>query len=712
MRKLDATGSTLLYGSYFGSSGNDHAEDMTVDDAGYVYIAGNIQHGGVLPMINSYESRRSQGLDPNGVDIYLAKFDLGGNGVDDLVYSTYLGGSERQPDDVGGIAVNDLGHVYLTGHTRTTDFPTTEGAFRRVFCGGSDAFVTIIDTNTAGPDGLLYSTYFGGSSGEKAFDLALDASGKVYIVGEVGGGSIPMPTTIGAYDTTHDGGRNAFIAVFDPQGNGVNDLIYSTFYGSVSEIAWAVDVDAAGLIYFAGDGYNIPSINHIQNYNGGLDAFVGILNPLGGGASDLIFSTALGGSVTDRVNDLVYNSTNETLYLTGDTDSLNFTTTPGAYDRLFNGNSDAFMARIVVNQASPILPAPTIFPPTEVSPPSGPPQGPGGGPPPPPPEDGGPPPPPPGGGGPPPPPPPEGGGGPPPPPPPPPPAGPPPPECFESTHGGESNPPPPEGGSPPPPDGGGNGDIITRPDAPLNQSTGRLQNAPDHTPSTSPPAVDGSLASRSDARDARDARTLRLSSVSVSAEKVAPEKVTPTALKFAEDYRFQTLQADAPQGDAVIKASDNVALESNDEVIDEIGPQYAQAAVRTSFNIDGQEALTAYDVSTDRASPVWKDLDGKGMNLQHDFLPDRFNLAYSIPYLAVGAMTEGYFPVFIHEDARVQASDKDARVLRTATKIEEATGKSSSRDPHAGRAYRGGDLNVPKGQTSGRESKEDKNKEQ
>src|SRR5437660_7898279 len=89
-----------------------------------------------------------------------------------LAYSTLLGGSN---DDRGfGIAVDAAGNAYVTGGTGSSDFPTTAGAFQTTLGGSSDAFVTKLDpTGTA----LVYSTYLGGSSGDYAHGIAVDAAG-------------------------------------------------------------------------------------------------------------------------------------------------------------------------------------------------------------------------------------------------------------------------------------------------------------------------------------------------------------------------------------------------------------------------------------------------------------------------------------------------------------------------------------------------------
>ena len=65
----------------------------------------------------------------------------------------------------GGIAVDNGGNAYVTGHTLSTDFPTV-GAVQPASGGNFDAFVAKLNRNG---DRLLYSTYLGGSSEDLAY---------------------------------------------------------------------------------------------------------------------------------------------------------------------------------------------------------------------------------------------------------------------------------------------------------------------------------------------------------------------------------------------------------------------------------------------------------------------------------------------------------------------------------------------------------------
>src|SRR3989441_5704862 len=86
-----------------------------------------------------------------------------------LAYSTYLGGND---DDWGrSIAVDAAGNVYVTGQTYSTDFPILS-PFQPTAGGSYDTFVTKLDATGST---LLYSTYLGGSGGDRTQRLALDS---------------------------------------------------------------------------------------------------------------------------------------------------------------------------------------------------------------------------------------------------------------------------------------------------------------------------------------------------------------------------------------------------------------------------------------------------------------------------------------------------------------------------------------------------------
>ncbi len=257
--------------------------------------------------------------------------------IDPLAYSTFIGGSSF--DDAVKIVVDGAGNAYLTGRTFSTAFPTTPGVIDTTYNGGGDAFVAKL--NAAG-SGLAYSTFIGGSSSDYGYSIAVDTSGNAFVTGETNSPS--FPTTAGAFDTTHNGGTDAFAAKLNPTGSA---LLYSTFVGGgADDYGYGIAVDAAGNAFVTGSSISptFPTTAGAfdTTHNGGFDAFVTKLNAAG---SALAYSTFIGGSASDDVYGLAVDASGNA-FVTGETDSTTYPTTAGAFDTTYNGIVDAFVTKL------------------------------------------------------------------------------------------------------------------------------------------------------------------------------------------------------------------------------------------------------------------------------------------------------------------------------------------------------------------------------
>jgi hypothetical protein len=240
---------SLVYSTYLGGSGSDKGFDIAVDLSGNAYVTG-VTASVDFPTTLGALQRTYRGVQ----NAFVTKFGPEGS----LIYSTYLGGTTLG-DRGEGIAVDTEGNAYVTGSADSTDFPTTAGAFQVNANGGDciwypcdDAFVSKL--NPAGA-ALVYSTYLGGSGGDKGSAIAVDSEGNAYVTGPTNSANDFLmvnpiqPTHAGGTCVWEDGTAypcfDAYVAKLSAAGNA---LLFSTYLGTGSDVA----VDPSGNIYVAG----------------------------------------------------------------------------------------------------------------------------------------------------------------------------------------------------------------------------------------------------------------------------------------------------------------------------------------------------------------------------------------------------------------------------------------------------------------------------
>jgi hypothetical protein len=333
--KISADGSTLLYSTYVGGSGNDAGNAIAVDASGNAFVAGETASATDFPTTNGALQTAFGG---GGLDAFEFELNSAGTG---LTFSTYLGGNG---DDVAnGLALDGSGNTYIVGSTTSTNFPTHNPV--QVAGGGtSSGFITKLNSSGTA---LVFSTYLGGSGNDFAAGVALDSSNNVYVTGATQNPS--FRTTLGAFQTTcgSDGTCNgglpdAFVTVFKADGSG---FVYSTYLGGESaDQGYGIAVDSAGDAYVTGAtlSSDFPLKSPIQKtYGGSQDAFVAALNPAG---SALLYSTYLGGSLNDTGTGIAVDGANN-IYVTGQTGSSDFPTANPTQTNL-SGDNDAFVTEI------------------------------------------------------------------------------------------------------------------------------------------------------------------------------------------------------------------------------------------------------------------------------------------------------------------------------------------------------------------------------
>jgi hypothetical protein len=227
--RLDATGSSLVWSSFIGSTARDEAFGIGLD-AGGVVVGGFSNSISYPTSLGAFDTVNG----PGGGDGVISRLSAAG---DVLLESTLLGNDGYE--SVNGLALATDGTVFVIGATDAAVFPTTAGAFDTGYNGGTlDAFLTRVDADLGG---LVFSTYLGGSGEDLGIELDLDLLDRPVLTGYTD--SADFPTSPGALQAGPSGFTDAFVAQLDGAGA---LLDYGTYLGGTSfDYGFGIAADAA-----------------------------------------------------------------------------------------------------------------------------------------------------------------------------------------------------------------------------------------------------------------------------------------------------------------------------------------------------------------------------------------------------------------------------------------------------------------------------------
>ena len=240
--KINPAGTSILFSSYLGGSGQSDGSGIAVDSSGHTFVCGSTDAFD-FPTQNPYQ--RYAG----GSDMFVARLSASGS----LDASTFLGG--RADDSCYALALDPGGNVYLSGTTilitgGRSDFPTTPGVLGQQSFGGQDCVVAKFDNAL---QKLVYSTFLGGGAADSCYGIAADSPGNAYVVGDTYSTdfAVTQPPFGGSRTSGSPANSPGFVSKIKPDGSA---LIYSALLGGTTGPTQlnGVAVSSAGRAYVTG----------------------------------------------------------------------------------------------------------------------------------------------------------------------------------------------------------------------------------------------------------------------------------------------------------------------------------------------------------------------------------------------------------------------------------------------------------------------------
>lgn len=225
---FNSEGDSLLFSSYYGGSGHDWGYGLGFDSTNNLVIS-----GGISSTELTFSENNIQDEVAGSFDILVLKI----NSDYSLNFSLCVGG--KGEDWGNGLVINSQDNIIFTGKTSSDKYPT-EQYFQKDRGGDHDAFLTIIDP--LGKD-IITSTFLGGSEDDIAYELSLDNTDRIYLVGETKSEDFPLENS---YQESLIANKDAFLTVFNKEGT---DICFSSFIG--------------GNNYDAGRSVGITSTNEV-----------------------------------------------------------------------------------------------------------------------------------------------------------------------------------------------------------------------------------------------------------------------------------------------------------------------------------------------------------------------------------------------------------------------------------------------------------------
>lgn len=294
--KLSPNGSTRIYSTYIGGSGNEQPHSLIVDPAGNLILAGRTNSGnypttgsGLIGVGGGYDIVVTK-LNASGTGLIGSK-KIGGAGDDGVNINPTRSGTTSLQQNYGDdgrseVIIDGAWNIYVASCTQSTNFPATAGAFQTSSGGGlQDGVVLKMDPSV---NNLMFASYLGGNAEDAAYVISLAPNDNIYVAGGTASTNFPG-NTAGTIGSSNQGGIDGFVSIINNNGG---SLIRSTYLGTgATDQIFGLKFDRFGFPYVTGQTRGSwPVINAVFR-NAGAPQFIAKLQP---DLSAYVYSTTFG----------------------------------------------------------------------------------------------------------------------------------------------------------------------------------------------------------------------------------------------------------------------------------------------------------------------------------------------------------------------------------------------------------------------------------
>jgi len=307
--------------TFLGGSEDDRVAKIFNGEDGYTYVVG-YTYSYDFPTQNSIKSSKT-----DSYDAFVTKIN---KELNTIIFSTYIGGSSL--DRVDDIIVKN-NEIFLIGTTSSTDFPISANNYSNVLTGEQDIFLMKLNRDGSS---IVYSTYLGGSEDDSP-RIIREKNNMIYIGGKTQ--SSDFPITGNALQKNLKGNQDIFLLIFDLDSS---NIIYSSFLGGTSSDS-LIDMKLNGdLVYITGStsssDYPITPLGFDRVFGGTKEGLFSVFNFT---TNSITYSTFIGGSSFESMSDMAI--TEDSIYLSGYSDSNDFPIFGFDTERPSSGNTDVFV---------------------------------------------------------------------------------------------------------------------------------------------------------------------------------------------------------------------------------------------------------------------------------------------------------------------------------------------------------------------------------